>query len=106
MRVVRRPTSQGSWAVPGWQSQVVAAGALAAPARPRPAATAVAAMGGRSMAAGHAPGPVIIDGRYNAPPRPPEHVDVLIVGAGIPGSGAARHLEHRLPGTSYVLLEA
>jgi monooxygenase len=39
-------------------------------------------------------------------PVSPEHVDVLIVGAGISGIGAARHLEHRLPGTSYVLLEA
>jgi len=36
----------------------------------------------------------------------PEHVDVLIVGAGLSGIGAACHLEERLPGTSYLLLEA
>ncbi len=35
-----------------------------------------------------------------------EHVDVLIVGAGLSGIGAACHLEERLPGTSYLLLEA
>jgi cation diffusion facilitator CzcD-associated flavoprotein CzcO len=35
-----------------------------------------------------------------------EHVDVLIVGAGLSGVGAACHLEERLPGTSYVVLEA
>jgi cation diffusion facilitator CzcD-associated flavoprotein CzcO len=34
-----------------------------------------------------------------------EHVDVLIVGAGLSGVGAACHLEERLPGTSYLLLE-
>ena len=34
------------------------------------------------------------------------HVDVLIVGAGLSGIGAAAHLEERLPGTSYLLLEA
>jgi cation diffusion facilitator CzcD-associated flavoprotein CzcO len=36
----------------------------------------------------------------------PEHVDVLIIGAGLSGVGAACHLEDRLPGTSYLLLEA
>ncbi len=35
-----------------------------------------------------------------------EHVDVLIIGAGLSGIGAACHLEERLPGTSYLLLEA
>ena len=35
-----------------------------------------------------------------------DHVDVLIVGAGLSGVGAACHLEERLPGTSYLLLEA
>jgi cation diffusion facilitator CzcD-associated flavoprotein CzcO len=35
-----------------------------------------------------------------------EHVDVLIVGAGISGIGAAYHLTHQLPGTSFVVLEA
>jgi len=34
-----------------------------------------------------------------------EHVDVLIVGAGLSGVGAACHLEERLPGTTYLLLE-
>jgi cation diffusion facilitator CzcD-associated flavoprotein CzcO len=33
-------------------------------------------------------------------------VDVLVVGAGLSGIGAACHLEERLPGTSYVVLEA
>ncbi len=35
-----------------------------------------------------------------------EHVDVLIVGAGISGVGAAHHLLTRRPGTSFVVLEA
>ena len=34
-----------------------------------------------------------------------EHVDVLIVGAGLSGIGAAAHLAKDLPGTSYALLE-
>ena len=36
----------------------------------------------------------------------PGHVDVLIVGAGLSGIGAACHLEDRLPGTSYLVVEA
>jgi monooxygenase len=36
----------------------------------------------------------------------PEHFDVLIVGAGLSGIGAAWHLEDRRPGTSYAVLEA
>jgi cation diffusion facilitator CzcD-associated flavoprotein CzcO len=36
----------------------------------------------------------------------PEHLDVLIVGAGLSGVGAAHHLEDRLPGKSYAILEA
>src|SRR4029077_20083482 len=35
-----------------------------------------------------------------------EHVDVLIVGAGISGIGAAYHLHERCPGKSYAILEA
>ncbi len=35
-----------------------------------------------------------------------EHVDVLIVGAGISGVSAGYHLQHSMPGTSFVMLEA
>jgi monooxygenase len=35
-----------------------------------------------------------------------EHVDVLIVGAGLSGIGAACHLQRRCPGKSYAILEA
>ncbi|MGO9819259.1 MAG: flavin-containing monooxygenase [Solirubrobacteraceae bacterium] len=35
----------------------------------------------------------------------PEHVDVLIVGAGLSGVGAACHLQRRCPGKTYVILE-
>jgi len=35
-----------------------------------------------------------------------EHLDVLIVGAGLSGIGAAHHLQRRLPGRSYAILEA
>jgi monooxygenase len=35
-----------------------------------------------------------------------EHVDVLIVGAGLSGVGAGCHLEMRCPGKSYAILEA
>jgi monooxygenase len=37
---------------------------------------------------------------------PPEHFDVLIVGAGIAGIGAAHHLQERCPGKTYAILEA
>jgi monooxygenase len=36
----------------------------------------------------------------------PEHLDVLIVGAGLSGIGAAWHLQDRCPGKSYAVLEA
>ncbi|MBM4265732.1 MAG: NAD(P)/FAD-dependent oxidoreductase [Deltaproteobacteria bacterium] len=36
---------------------------------------------------------------------PAEHFDVLIVGAGLSGVGAAVHLHERCPGKSYVILE-
>ena len=35
-----------------------------------------------------------------------EHFDVLIVGAGLSGIGAAVHLQGRCPGRSYAILEA
>ena len=35
-----------------------------------------------------------------------EHVDVLIVGAGLSGIGAAHHLQDRLPGKTYAIFEA
>lgn len=36
----------------------------------------------------------------------PEHFDVLIVGAGLSGIGAAHHLQERCPGKTYAVLEA
>ena len=41
-----------------------------------------------------------------APPARIEHVDVLIVGAGISGIGAAYYLQKEHPGRSYAILEA
>jgi cation diffusion facilitator CzcD-associated flavoprotein CzcO len=41
-----------------------------------------------------------------APRTAAEHVDVLIVGAGISGIGAAHHLSEQCPGKSFVILEA
>ena len=35
-----------------------------------------------------------------------EHVDVLIVGAGLSGIGAACHLQERCPGKTFAILEA
>ncbi|HEY3732628.1 MAG TPA: NAD(P)/FAD-dependent oxidoreductase [Streptosporangiaceae bacterium] len=35
-----------------------------------------------------------------------EHVDVLIIGAGLSGIGAAHHIQARFPGKSYLILEA
>src|SRR5262249_58740466 len=36
----------------------------------------------------------------------PDHVDVLIVGAGLSGIGAACRLQMQAPGTSYAIVEA
>jgi cation diffusion facilitator CzcD-associated flavoprotein CzcO len=44
--------------------------------------------------------------RLTAPAMPVEHVDVLIVGAGISGIGAAYHLTQQCPGMRFVVLEA
>jgi cation diffusion facilitator CzcD-associated flavoprotein CzcO len=46
--------------------------------------------------------------RPDADPQalPAEHVDVLVVGAGISGIGAAYHLTMQRPGTSFLVLEA
>ena len=35
-----------------------------------------------------------------------EHIDVLIVGAGISGVSAGYHLQHSMPGTSFLMLDA
>ncbi len=39
-------------------------------------------------------------------PVPSEHLDVLIVGAGLAGIGAAHHLQRSAPGKSYAIFEA
>jgi cation diffusion facilitator CzcD-associated flavoprotein CzcO len=38
--------------------------------------------------------------------QPQEHLDVLIVGAGLSGIGAAHHLQRAFPGRSYAIFEA
>ena len=43
---------------------------------------------------------------YASSPQASEHVDVLIVGAGISGIGSAYHLRKDLPDTSFVILES
>ncbi len=40
-----------------------------------------------------------------APEKMPEHFDVLIVGAGLSGIGAAHHLRRRCPRKTYAILE-
>ncbi|HVA60192.1 MAG TPA: NAD(P)/FAD-dependent oxidoreductase [Mycobacteriales bacterium] len=42
----------------------------------------------------------------NSAETAPEHVDVVIVGAGLSGIGAGCHLQTEAPGTSYAILEA
>jgi cation diffusion facilitator CzcD-associated flavoprotein CzcO len=42
----------------------------------------------------------------SAPAQDLEHVDVLVVGAGVSGIGAAHHLREHFPDRSFVLLEA
>jgi len=42
---------------------------------------------------------------HPAAPASAEHVDVLIVGAGLSGIGAACHLQAKCPGKSYLILE-
>jgi monooxygenase len=44
-------------------------------------------------------------GRPSGDTMPSEHVDVLIVGAGLSGVGAGYHLQQKCPGKSYVILE-
>ena len=45
-------------------------------------------------------------GPENRPEAAVEHLDVLIVGAGLSGIGAACHLRAKCPGKSFVILEA
>jgi monooxygenase len=44
--------------------------------------------------------------RVTANGEPSEHLDVLIVGAGLSGIGAAHHLQEAFPGRSYAIFEA
>jgi monooxygenase len=48
----------------------------------------------------------VCDNRRPVADVSPEHFDVLVVGAGLSGIGAAHHLEERLPWKSYAILES
>ena len=41
----------------------------------------------------------------NSPQPPPQHFDVLVIGAGLSGIGAGYHLQHRCPKLTYAILE-
>ena len=47
-----------------------------------------------------------MDGSNGPPVAGPAHVDVLIVGAGISGIGAAFHLQTQCPGKTFAVLDA
>ena len=47
-----------------------------------------------------------MSGTINTVSTPREHLDVLIIGAGLSGIGAAHHLQRRLPHKRYAILEA
>src|ERR1700722_11079818 len=74
-----------------------APGAPRAPRRCHPGAVRTYAATGRTMSTTSAGSPDAVT---------PGHVDVLIVGAGLSGIGAACHLQAEAPGTSYALVEA
>ena len=53
-----------------------------------------------------AAGVILADMATHAGPSVAPHVDVLIVGAGLSGIGAACHLQREAPGVTYALVEA
>ncbi|MFI5317166.1 MAG: flavin-containing monooxygenase [Myxococcota bacterium] len=50
--------------------------------------------------------PALLESRPHSPLQKVEHVEVLIVGAGISGVGGAYHLTKQCPGARFVVLEA
>ncbi|MBW0091095.1 NAD(P)/FAD-dependent oxidoreductase [Pseudonocardia sp. KRD-184] len=48
----------------------------------------------------------VTDDQSSSAVTPPEHVDVLVVGAGLSGIGAAWRLQQERPGTTYAIIEA